>query len=58
MADVVDANIWNQKVAHFKDFAILMDAQFNTRRLPDGKEYVVVEQWFNPKREVRDGSKS
>lgn len=48
MPDVVDAAEWNRKVSELKEVADRTGAGFDWKRFPDGKERIVVEQWFNP----------
>jgi len=49
MPDVVDVEMWNRQVAEFKELADKNGAAFDLRRYPDGKERVVIEQWFKRK---------
>jgi hypothetical protein len=52
--DVVDVREWNQQVSEFKNLADKTGAAFDLKRFPDGKERVVIEQWFKQK-ETRNG---
>ena len=57
MADVKNVDVWNKRIDTFRKFAYSVDAEFTIRRFADGKEVVVVEQYFKPK-ENRDGTGS
>ena len=56
MSDVVDAKLWNGRVTTFKDFAHSVGAEFEFKILENGKECVVVKQFYKPKGDRRDGT--
>jgi len=58
MSDIRDARLWCQRISTFKDFADSVGAEFEMRRLENGKEYVAVKQFYRPEKERKDGSKS
>jgi hypothetical protein len=58
VADVVDVHCWNEAVSELRGCADKWNALFNLTMFPSGKERIVVELWFNPKGEVKNGTKS
>lgn len=46
MPDVKDAKLWNERITLFKDFAHSVGAEFEFKILENGKECVVVKQFY------------
>lgn len=51
MADVRELGLWNERVQRFKEFARLVDAEFNFKILENGKECVELRQYYRPRKE-------
>jgi hypothetical protein len=51
MPDVRDKELWELRINLFRQFAREHGAELQLTRLPNGKETVVVRQWYVPRKE-------
>lgn len=56
--DIRKINVWHEKISEFSEFANKNSAEFELKRLPDGKELLTVRLYYRPIKGEENGSKS
>lgn len=56
--DIRKINVWHEKISEFNEFAKKNSAEFELKRLPDGKELLTVRLYYRPIKGEENGSKS
>ena|GEM_PF-6778711 len=50
MSDVVDVGRWHQIISEVKELADKNGAEFELKKLENGKEYVLLRQFYRPRK--------